>query len=380
MKTATMTSKKYAAGWRRALLKVHRWLGLAAGLFWLVQAITGCLITFHWEAEDLGYSAVHRATDFGRIERRLGALAPPGSGVVIKSVWTTAGLADRYDINLDDNGVQRAVRIAGDGTILGTRRKGALGVMGTLVSIHQTLLAGDIGEWIVGISGTLLLTNLVAGLWIGWPRKGSWRRTLTPATRGALVARVYSWHRAIGLWAAVPALVLVSAGVLRRFETGVSTLLGAKEVSLPPIAPIAITPIRFARAIGTAAAALPGSRFTMAALPSPNDATYRVRVLAPGEWRRAYGTSTVLVNANDGSVRGIFSAAAAPLPRAFVDDLYAIHTGEAAGLVGRVLATALGLWLAAMSSLGALLWSRRRASSAQRRASGGVAAAEPEIR
>ena len=37
---------------RKNLLELHRWLGLSAAAIWLVQAITGILLTFHFEAED----------------------------------------------------------------------------------------------------------------------------------------------------------------------------------------------------------------------------------------------------------------------------------------------------------------------------------------
>lgn len=47
--------------------------------------------------------------------------------------------------------------------------------------------------------------------------------------------------------------------------------------------------------------------------------------------------------------------------RRFVDGFYPIHTGEAGGIVGRILSLSVGVWLAAMLGLGILLWQRRRA-------------------
>src|SRR3546814_14492771 len=45
----TSPAKKGSA--RQIAVKLHRWLGIGAAAIWLVQAITGILLTFHFEAE-----------------------------------------------------------------------------------------------------------------------------------------------------------------------------------------------------------------------------------------------------------------------------------------------------------------------------------------
>ncbi|MCW4460711.1 PepSY domain-containing protein [Sphingomonas sp. BT-65] len=344
---------------RRSLLKLHRWLSLGAAIFWLLQAITGVLIVFHWEITDAGIPGAHRPTDLAAIERRIAAIAPRDSGVTVKSVWTAAGYADRYNIIVEDaEGNGLTVRVAGDGTQLRNTRDGETTLMGFLVGFHHDLL-GAWGSWIVSISGILLCTNLILGLVAAWPRRGTWRLALRPATRGPAAARLYSWHRALGLWVAAPALIIAATGTLLKFEGGVGDLAGVTPVALPPNPP-AGDPIGFAAAARAGLAAIPGSTLTQAAWPKPDDATWRIRVRAPGELRRAYGGSYVLVDANSGAVRGIFPAAQAAPANAFMSALFPIHTGEAGGLPGRILSIAIGLWLITMIVAGSLLWFRRR--------------------
>lgn len=345
---------------RRRLITLHRWLGLGAALFWLIQAITGVIILFHWEVKDGAVAGAHRPTDLAAIERRIEALAPAGSGATIGSVWTTAGLPDRYEINMKGaDGISRSVRIAGDGTVLGTEGPGEGHVLDTAVGIHHTLLAGDFGDWIVTISGLLLLSNLVFGIVAAWPPRGRWKTVLTPVNKGPAVARLYGWHRAVGLWVAIPALVLVGAGTLLKFEHSVGEMIGADAVSLPANPPAATPPVGFATAASAALGAIPGSTLTSVAYPKDDDATYRIRVLAPGEIRRAYGAGIVLVDANTGAVRGTYPIAEASASRAFMSALYPIHTGESGGTVGRLLTGLIGVWLATMIVVGTLLWYRR---------------------
>lgn len=344
---------------RRTLLKLHRWLSLGAAVFWLLQALSGVLIVFHWEITDASISSLHRPTDLAAIERRIDALVPPGSMGKVGSIWSAAGAPDRYNVYYEDaEGTSRSVRIAGDGTILHRPRPDEQSLMGFLVGFHHDLL-GSWGSWIVSISGILLCTNLILGIVAAWPRRGAWRLALRPATRGPAAARLYTWHRALGLWVAVPALVIAATGTMLKFEGGLGNLLGARPVELAPNPPVG-TPIGFAAAARAGLAAIPGSSLTQVAWPKPDDATWRVRLRAPGEIRRAYGGSFVLVDANSGAVRGVFPIAQAAPADAFMSALFPIHTGEAGGLVGRLLSVAIGLWLITMIVVGALLWFKRR--------------------
>lgn len=343
----------------RPVLKIHRWLSLGAAIFWLLQAITGVLIVFHWEINDAAISPIERPADLAAIERRIDALAPPRSAAIVQSVWDSGSNTDRYVVFMQDaEGVRRGVRLAGDGTVLRNADPGDDTLMEFLVGFHHDLL-GEWGSWIVAISGVLLCSNLVLGLVAAWPKRGTWRRALVPARKGPAAARLYSWHRAVGLWAVVPALVIAATGTLMKFEDSVGTLVGAEPVSMPAN-PSVGPPVGFAAAARAAVAAIPGSSLTSVGWPKPEDATYSVRVRAPGEIRRDWGASVVLVDANNGAVRGVFPIGEAAPSRQFMMALFPIHTGEAGGFVGRLLSIAIGLWLITMIVAGILLWSKRR--------------------
>jgi uncharacterized iron-regulated membrane protein len=351
---------------RRKILSIHRWLSLGAALFWLLQAATGILIVFHWEIADASLSTLHRPTDLAAIERRINTLAPAESGARATGIWTTAGLPDRYNLYFEDGaGNSRSVRVTGDGTIIDMPREDETPIMSFLVGFHHDLL-GAWGSWIVSISGLLLCSNLLLGLIAAWPRRGTWRTALLPIRKGPAAARLYSWHRAVGLWAVLPAFAIAATGTMLKFEQGVGTLVGTQDVSLPANPP-AGPPIGFAAAAGAALAAVPGSSLTNVAWPEGEDATYRILVRAPGEIRRAYGGSIVLVDANDGTLRGVWPIAEAEPARAFMSALFPIHTGEAGGLIGRILSIAIGLWLITMIVAGFLLWLRRRRPVARAR-------------
>jgi uncharacterized iron-regulated membrane protein len=346
---------------RRVSLNVHRWLGVGAALFWIVQALTGLLLSFHFELEDAALSTARVATDPVAIERRIDTVNAGGGQSRVNWIWTTAGLPDRYVINFTDPaGAERRARIDGAGNVLRDREADDHSFFTLMRAIHIDLLAGDVGHWISAITGILLFTNILFGIFLAWPRRSRWREALTPIRKGGTLARYFSWHRSVGLWAAIPALVIAGTGSLILFEHEIGHVLGVEEVALPANPP-AGTKIGFPAAHRAAIDAIPGSRFVAATMPSADDASYYAWVRAPGElYRGGYGGSLVVVDANDASIRGAWPATEHEAARMFLYALYPLHTGEAAGLIGRILAMLVGAWLLSTITLGLLLWWRRR--------------------
>ncbi len=353
-------------GLKKSVRKVHRWVSLAAAGFWVLQAATGVLMVFHWELDDLIIAAPHQRTDLAAIERRLQMLAPRGSHSTIDSLWTGAGLPDRWDATVTNNatGKSDVVRLDGGGDILRVRHDGDLiangGWIDNLDLLHQTLLAGSAGSWVVGLSGALLFSNLVMGLVLAWPKRGMWRRSLTPPRAAdPLAARYYGWHRAVGLCIVVPSLLLVASGVERVFPDGFEASIGVTGPELKSVPP-AGAGIGLTEAVARSVALHPGARLAGVSFPASNNAMWRVRLLAPGEMRRAYGMTTVWLDANDGRVLADRDAVRAPFRQRFADGILPFHTGELAGLPGRLAVMAAGAGLISLMAIGLSLWLARR--------------------
>ena len=359
-------SNKCRATGRRTIFSVHRWLGLAAGLLWLFQAVSGTIIVFHWEEDDASIAGRHVPTDLSGIGHTISWLAPRGSGRQVTQVWTSAGFSDRYDVMVvdDKSGEVTTVRIEGDGTPIRLTPPGHVNFINTLVLLHQSLLSGTPGRWAMGASGALLFTNLIVGLVLAWPKKGNWARALRPPSKGGPIARYYGWHRALGLIWCLPALLLVSAGILLAYNGPLQAALGAT----PPTISARPGPARvsFRDAVTSALRQVPGARLAAVEMPSAMDATYKVHVRTAGEWRRAYGDSMVFVDAVNGRIRGVALAKDAPANLYWFDTLAPIHTGEAFGLFGRILVLCTGIWLTTMIVIGARLWWVRRRRQASK--------------
>ncbi len=135
--------------------------------------------------------------------------------------------------------------------------------------LHEQLFLPRFGRLVVGILGLFLLTQVLTGLWLWWPRSGgvleglSWRRSRF------LDARV---HYLVGFCSAIPLAILAATGVLLAFP-----LHGPQQrLAGPPRAPPA------------------GGAEPSAAL-SADQALAASRSLAPGAsiWRRQTGVPGV---------------------------------------------------------------------------------------
>ncbi|CAA9520460.1 MAG: hypothetical protein AVDCRST_MAG31-1548 [uncultured Sphingomonas sp.] len=343
---------------------IHRALSLAVLAVWLVQAITGTLSVFRWELDEASVGGEAAPVDWTALGRRIDQLATsPGSEV--SSVWTSGTGAGRFDVYQAVNGEDRVLRLDGQGRVVrersGDQSSGNGAGWDTLTSLHTSLLAGERGEWLIAISGVLLVTNILLGAKLAWPKRGTWGKVLLARPAGGGRARLYGWHRKVGLWFALPALLAAASGVLLVFEHGLETRLGA-GVPDPPVAAAGTPgpPVGVGRAVETALAAFPGSAFAGVSLPEEEAPWYRVRVRSVGEVPRKWGASVVYVAAADGRVLARHDAATASWGRQLVTTLYPLHTGQIGGWPGRVLAAAVGLALIAMIVLGVALWAARR--------------------
>ena len=354
--------------------RVHQLLGLSVAALWLIQIVTGVLLTFRMEIDNTLMGGTDAPLQVESMDQRIQSIQSAGG--TVSAVWVTNFAATRFDVLYSDRAHnERKMRIDGAGRVLrdgpGDSRLVNGGFFETLTDIHTTLLVGAPGKWIIAISGLVLLSNLILGLKLAWPRRGYWLKSLVLRTSRSAAANFYGLHRTLGLYIVFPLLVLVIAGIALCFdhelETGLHVVRDPPAISavvLPGVADPGLTSpgltIAPARALTLALARFPGASLTALSMPTQEEPWYRVKLHIPGEVSRMYGLTAVYLSAKDGSVLREYSAAAASPTRLALDWIYPVHTAEAGGVVARVLLVCMALALLTMGYLGIRLWSLRR--------------------
>ena len=355
--------------------QVHRWISLSVAAIWLIQAITGTLSVFRWEIDDWTVAGEHVPVDLAAVGAKVDALAA-SPNTDVSSVWTSGTSAGRFDVHYTQADQYRVMRIDGRGRTLRDRSGDQAAAQGaiwdTITSVHTSLKLGDLGEGLIGLSGLLLISNIILGLKLAWPKRRTWRKTLLAKPAGGSIARLYAWHRKVGLWFAFPALLTVTAGVSMVFADALKRGLRA-EVAEPSLSMTTgdSQAIGLTAALKKALATYPSASFSGVSLPDEEEPWYRVRLRNSGEVPRKWGTTIVWVSSRNGQVLGTYNAAAPKPGRAVTDSMYAIHTGQAGGAIGRIVVLTIGLCLLTLIALGVPLWAKRRAAA--RKSAGGAA-------
>ena len=350
---------------------IHRYLSLVVAALWLVQAMTGILSVFRWEIDNATVTGASVPADYRALGSQIDAMrsAPDGS---VSSLWSAGGSEARFTIYFSDATRSGVMLADGRGKPLRVRSSETAIARGafwdSVHTVHTSLFAGPAGEWLIGFSGIFLLTNIILGLKLAWPRRGTWRRILLLKPSGNTPAKLYGWHRKFGLWLGIPALVPIAAGVMLAFLDAVESGLDArlKEPAAIAVAAAPGTDVGAGRAISAALEAYPGASFSGMYLPDHDTPWYRVRLRAPGEVPRKWGATTVFVSQASGEILHSYDASDPEPGRAVIDTVYPLHTGQIGGWVGRGLVFAIGLWLVGMIGFGIALWTKRRSRSVRK--------------
>jgi uncharacterized iron-regulated membrane protein len=228
---------------RKSLFWTHLVLGVTAGVFIFVMAATGVVLAFERQITDFVDRDVRSVSvPNGAQPRSLNDLleevgrseAGKPSAIVVRN---TAQAATQFSIG-------RGKTIYVDpysGAILGTSSATAHGFFFEVERLHRALGAPlgskSVGHWVAAISNLLFGGLILLGVLLWVPRKWNWRAVRASiAFRGGLHgrARHWNWHNVLGIWCAVPLLVIVLSGVVMSFPWA-NALLFRLSGSNPPV-------------------------------------------------------------------------------------------------------------------------------------------------
>jgi uncharacterized iron-regulated membrane protein len=215
----------YPMTFRRAINRLHLWLGLVSALPVLILSITGAVLVFEEELVRFEH-------------RRLGRVMPDGgerlpleaSWAAIRTAYPTDGftllrlpqapehalvaLARARPAAADSPALEPRLVFANPYTarIVGERPL-AGSVVAFVRQLHVSLVAGTIGQLIVTISTGIFLAILASGLVLWFKRGGGWRRLLIKwDARGKRFH--YDLHANFGFYSFVFLFVIGLSGLL----------------------------------------------------------------------------------------------------------------------------------------------------------------------
>ena len=352
---------------RKALVQAHLWLGLVVGLLWALQGPSGAALVFHRELDRRPVGAIAQGP-MASFDRLI-ADTEARTGAEVTMVGIADGRGDILNVHYNRGGPRQLQVEAATGRPLRERSNDpATPLDGSawrwVYLLHESLLLHDRGETLIGVSGLLLFSSLLTGLWLGLPRRGQWQKALGWRGWKSLRAKLFGWHRLAGITAGALLLVTIPGGIWMAFAPDLRPRLAAVVAHRLPYKPAPVERlgdvISPQRAVTLARSHFPDAAFVRLTMPSAASPVYSVRLRQAEETRVWSGVTMVTIDAPSGRTLHVYDAVRAPLSNRLADAAFSVHSGEIAGLFGRILLVLAGLSLPALYVTGVWAWWRKR--------------------
>jgi uncharacterized iron-regulated membrane protein len=375
---------------RQFWTKIHRWLGLTAFVFLFIAAVTGSFLCFDhridaWLNGDLFYRPSSSPARSPAILAAKFEAAHPDLVVTqfplnlkpwenLKLLVQSRSISARPDFDevfLDPS----------SGQVIGTRLSepgwGRRHIVQAIFQLHQNLLGGTVGRWVMGLAALAWLISNFVGLYLTfpakkpfWPKwKKKWKIDLTARLRRFML----ELHNASGLWLLILASVLAYTSVAMNFfdEAFVPVMQAispAKRTMFddPPKRLLSVPRISFVDALplGIEAAKRDGLNWQPALERfSPEYGAFGVTFTDNGiENYQLLGPVTYYIDGQTGRLVDRDDPYHDSLGRKLTRSLYPLHSGEVAGWLGIGIIFLLGLATAEMCVTGVYTWWKKRES------------------
>ena len=344
---------------KRDLLTVHRWIGIVAGLFLLVQGISGIVV--EWRDELLAATAPVVPVGKGgglAIDTMIGDARRLHPGATIKRFDFPESRDAPAMLRLTEGGVDLLLFFApGDGRLISDAPARSY-ASEFLYELHAHFMTGPNGRWILAFASVALLVLVVTGPWFWWPGRKNIRRALKVKWKGPPHRLIAELHRVTGVclfallgFTAVSGLTLAMMPEARWLVASSVTPEIPNAPASGPLQPLADTVLQIETT-------MPGQnikslRFTGADLRG-------VRAVVAAHGPHSWSIDELWIDRDGGRLIGRRNAETAHSGDALLAWVLPVHSWQWAGLPGRLFAVVLGLALMGFSASGLWMWGRRK--------------------
>ena len=211
---------------RQIVFWTHLVVGLAGAVVVLMMSMTGVVLTFEaqlnrWAVRDYRTDAPRRAAlDVEDLVARAEREVPSGR---IVSVTVRADPLEPLMVSFAEAGTLYLDRYSGQA--LGTGDTTTRRVMRHVMSWHRWFgLEGPfriVGRTFTATANLGFLFLVVSGVYLWWPARWTWAALRRAGWfRRGLAGRVryFNWHSVVGLWAAIPLVIIIASGATMSYQ------------------------------------------------------------------------------------------------------------------------------------------------------------------
>jgi uncharacterized iron-regulated membrane protein len=371
---------------RKRWLYVHLWLGLSLGLLLSIYGITGSILVFNAELDEL-------------LNRNLLTVIPPSSTTTFQplaaifdagrqampkmaqATFATyprnaqAAFVLNYSKAVPGN-IDESWQVAVDpytAQVIGKRLLSSSNsnipntLIGFIFTLHYALLLSDgLSALVVGVTAALLIISVLTGIILWWPLTGRWWQALTIKPKASGIRFNYDLHKTSGFYTALVMLPVLFSGIYMVLPEKVVPVLELFSPvtyrygfqSTPPASNT--QPIGMHEAVAIAAQRYPNGRPNwIYGAPEPTNA-YTIcldDVDAPGSLLQR---RCVVLDRYSGNILDVDDPTKGTAGEVFTQWQWPLHSGRAFGMTGRILVFITGLACPLIFITGVIRWLQKR--------------------
>lgn len=374
---------------RKLWLSVHLWLGLLLGFFLAVFGITGSILVFYEEIDNVlnadlrtiqapvqSESAFHALAE---IQSAAIAAMPTSAklrfvnypadatssyrfGFVIPAAVT--GEKDEWQVHINPYTAQ----VLGKHLIKKAEDVFPSAFIPFVFRLHFALLAGETGIIIVGIMGVILLFSVLTGLIVWWPLTGSWQRVLSIKPRASVERFNHDLHQTSGFYTFPILLVVLLSGVYMNLPGQFMALVkqlspGTQGVMDSPhsVPGQGKKPIDLEQALTIVRNHYPEGRVNGMRVPDGETGVYHINMINVPGLSRFWSERQVIVDQYNGTILKVRDPKTrSTAGQTFIEWQWPLHSGKAFGWTGRILIFLTGLACPVLFVTGLIRWLQKR--------------------
>lgn len=371
------------------LIRLHRYVGLLIAAFLLVAGMTGSVLAFQreldaWLNPALFHAAPGPPLSPDEIARRVADFDPRVRAAFIEVnvasgqsalVWVEP-LHDATNIGYNQVFVDPTT-----GAILGRRDYGACcfareNLIPFVYDLHRRLaMPGHWGDWLMGGVAVLWTLDCLVALALTFPRRAPllarWKTAWKIKTNASSFRVIFDLHRAGGLWLWIVLLTVAMSSVsLNLGDEVFRPIVGAVSPLTP--APRARPPSQSERLTFDEVLVVAMRLGSARGWPQPVSGIYDAHsaglyIVDFGKSGDSLlGTPWAAIDAVTGEPATVQAPDTGSLGDRFVMLQFPLHSGQIAGLAGRIAICLTGLAVAVLSVTGVIIWWRKRRSRRKR--------------
>lgn len=374
---------------RKIWLSVHLWLGLLLGFFLAVFGVTGSILVFYEEIDNVinadlkvvqapaqGEPAFHSLAE---IQSAAIAAMPPQAKLGFVGYPADASSSYRFGFIIptavaDEKDEWQVHVNPYTGQVLGKHLiKRAEDIFPSafipfVFRLHFALLAGKTGGVIVGIMGVILLFSVLTGLIVWWPLTGNWRRVLAIKRRASVERFNHDLHQTSGFYMLPVLFAVLLSGVymnlpdqflalVKQLSPGTEGFMDNPH-SLPALGR---KPIDLAQALSIVQTHYPEGRVKWMSFPDGETGVYNINMINVPELSRFWSDRLVTVDQYNGTILKVKDPSTrSTVGQTFIEWQWPLHSGKAFGWTGRILVFLSGLACPVLFVTGVIRWLQKR--------------------